>query len=159
MAVKGLTINSPNTLHTLCLGQVGRIEVKILGDKGVNQQIGIVIISKLHVDLSLGLFPCSFWKKMSIHCHEFTWKPNRNKWKTTINPLHVTLRPCWRTITKDSSLASIVSSTNMAATSLLFDSRGIDCKSRINGLDYKTWLKTYTLLMEAKMVAQSFRMQ
>ena len=49
MAVKGLTINSPNTLHTLCLGQVGRIEVKILGDKRVNQQIGIVIISNLHV--------------------------------------------------------------------------------------------------------------
>ena len=41
------------------------------------------------------------------------------------------LPPCWWTITKDSSLASIVSSTNMAATSLLFDSRGIDCKSRI----------------------------
>ena len=35
------------------------------------------------------------------------------------------LPPCWWTITKDSSLASIVSSTNMAATSLLFDSRGI----------------------------------
>ena len=138
-----------------------------------------------------------FLEKRSMHCHEFTWKPNRKKWKTTINPLHVTLRPCWRTITKDSSLASIVSSlilwgliapsildlqvtslppcwwtitkdsslasivssTNMAATSLLFDSRGIDCKSRIDGLDYKTWLKTYTLLMEAKMVAQSFRMQ
>ena len=41
------------------------------------------------------------------------------------------LMPCWWMITKDSSLASIVSSTNMATTSLLFDSRGIDCKSRI----------------------------
>ena len=38
------------------------------------------------------------------------------------------LPPCWKTITKDSSLASIVSSSNMAATSLPFDSLGIDCK-------------------------------
>ena len=34
----------------------------------------------------------------------------------------------WRTITKDSSLASIVSSSNMAATSLSFTSLGIGCK-------------------------------
>ena len=46
--------------------------------------------------------------------------------------LHVTsLPPCWRTITKDSSLASIVSSSNMAATSLSFDSLWIDCKPSI----------------------------
>ena len=50
----------------------------------------------------------------------------------SILDLQVTsLLPCWWTITKDSSLASIVSSSNMAATSLLFDSWGIDCKSRI----------------------------
>ena len=49
-----------------------------------------------------------------------------------IDRLHVTsLPPCWRTLTKDSSLASIVSSTNMAAKSLPFDSQGIDCKSSI----------------------------
>ena len=41
------------------------------------------------------------------------------------------LPPCWRTITKDSSLASIVSSSNMAAMSLSFDSLGIDCKLQI----------------------------
>ena len=36
---------------------------------------------------------------------------------------HVTSLPlCWRTITKDSSLASVVSSYNMAATSLSFES-------------------------------------
>ena len=45
---------------------------------------------------------------------------------------HVTsLPPYYRTITKDSSLASIVSSFNMAATSLSFDSLGIDCKPSI----------------------------
>ena len=45
---------------------------------------------------------------------------------------HVTsLPPCWRTITKHSSLASIVSSTNMAATSLSFEYLGIDCKPSI----------------------------
>ena len=47
--------------------------------------------------------------------------------------LHVmSLPPCWRTITKDYSLASIVSSTNMATTSLSFDSLGIDCKASID---------------------------
>ena len=36
-----------------------------------------------------------------------------------IDCFHImSLPPCWRTITKDSSLVSIVSSTNMAATSL-----------------------------------------
>ena len=49
-----------------------------------------------------------------------------------INRFHVTsLSPCWRTITKDSSLASIVSSSNMAAMSLSFDSLGIYCKPSI----------------------------
>ena len=42
--------------------------------------------------------------------------------------LHVTsLPPCWRTWTKDFSLASIVSSTNMAATPLWFNSPGTNC--------------------------------
>ena len=41
------------------------------------------------------------------------------------------LPPCWRMITKDSSLASIVSSSNMATTSLSFDSLGIDCNPAI----------------------------
>ena len=52
-----------------------------------------------------------------------------------IHCLHVTSLPpipCWRTITKDSSLASIVSSFNMAAMSLSFDSLGIDCKASID---------------------------
>ena len=49
-----------------------------------------------------------------------------------IDRLHVTsLPPCWRTITKVSSLASIVSSSNMAATSLPFESLGSDCKPSI----------------------------
>ena len=49
-----------------------------------------------------------------------------------VDRLHVTsLPPCWKTITKDSSLASIVSSPNMAATSLWFESVGIDCKPSI----------------------------
>ena len=44
----------------------------------------------------------------------------------TIDCFHVTsLPPCWKTITKDSSLASIVNSSNMAATSLSYDSLGI----------------------------------
>ena len=46
-----------------------------------------------------------------------------------IDRFHVTsLPPCWRTITKDSSSASIVSSSNMFAMSLSFESLGIDCK-------------------------------
>jgi hypothetical protein len=44
--------------------------------------------------------------------------------------LHVTSSPpCWKTITKDFSLASFVYGTNMAATSL--SSLGNDCKPRI----------------------------
>ena len=50
-----------------------------------------------------------------------------------IDRFHVTsLPPCWRTISKDSSLASIVSSSNMAATSFSFDSLGIGCKPPID---------------------------
>ena len=58
---------------------------------------------------------------------------------------HVTLLPpCWRTITKDSSLASIVSSSNMAATSLSFDSLGIDCKPSINTKNnFKSYVSRY----------------
>ena len=53
--------------------------------------------------------------------------------KKSIDRFHVTsLPPCWRTITKYSSLASVVSSSNMAATSLSYDSLGIDCKPSIN---------------------------
>ena len=44
----------------------------------------------------------------------------------------MSLPSCWRTITKDSSLASIVSSSNMATISLSFDSLGIDCKPSID---------------------------
>ena len=55
--------------------------------------------------------------------------------KNSITPilnLQVTsLPPCWWTITKDSLLASIVRSSNMAATSLSVDSVGIDCKPSI----------------------------
>ena len=55
--------------------------------------------------------------------------------RQAIDHFHITsLPPCWRTITKDSSLASIVSSTNMAATSLSFDSLGTDCKPSIDRL-------------------------
>ena len=62
--------------------------------------------------------------------------------KPSIDRLHVTsLPPCWRAITKDSSLASIVSSTNMAATSLSFESLGINCK---------TFLLTSKGVVEAK---------
>ena len=44
-----------------------------------------------------------------------------------IDRFHVTsLPPCWRTITKDSSSASIVSSSNMATTSLWFEYLRID---------------------------------
>ena len=47
--------------------------------------------------------------------------------RSPIDRLHVTsLPPCWRTITKDSSLVPIVSLSNMVAMSLLFDSLGID---------------------------------
>ena len=54
-------------------------------------------------------------------------------WIGSIDRFHVTsLPPCWRTITKDSSSASIVSSSNMAATSLSFNSLGIDCKPSID---------------------------
>ena len=62
-----------------------------------------------------------------------TLKQRRKEtWKSPIDHLHVTsLPPCWRTITKDSSLASIVSSSNMATTSLSFGSLGIDCKPLI----------------------------
>ena len=46
-----------------------------------------------------------------------------------IDCFHVTsLLPCRRTITKDLSSASIVSSSNMAATSLSLDCQGVDCK-------------------------------
>ena len=52
--------------------------------------------------------------------------------RQAIDHFHITsLPPCWRTITKDSSLASVVSSSNMAATSFSFDSLGIDCKPSI----------------------------
>ena len=64
--------------------------------------------------------------------------------KKSIDRFHVTsLPPCWRTITKDSSLASIVSSTNMAATSLSYDSLGIDCKPS-NSL---VWYITITIII------------
>jgi hypothetical protein len=50
----------------------------------------------------------------------------------TILRLHVTSSPpCWKTITKDLSLASFVYGTNMAAMSLSLDSLGNDCKPRI----------------------------
>jgi hypothetical protein len=42
--------------------------------------------------------------------------------------------PCWKTITKDFSLASFVYGTNMAAMSLSLDSLGNDCKPRIGRL-------------------------
>ena len=49
-----------------------------------------------------------------------------------IDHFHVTsLPPCWRTITKDSSLASIVSSSNMATMTFFFDSLEIGCKPSI----------------------------
>ena len=49
-----------------------------------------------------------------------------------IDHFHVTsLLPCWRMITKDSSLASIVTLSNIAAMSLSFDYLGIDCKTSI----------------------------
>ena len=49
-----------------------------------------------------------------------------------IDRFHVmSLPPCWRTTTKDSSLAFIFSSSNMAATSLLFEPAGLDCKPSI----------------------------
>ena len=60
--------------------------------------------------------------------------------------VHVTsLPPCWRTITKDSSSASIVSSTNIAATSLSFDSLGSDCKPSIDMLS--SLLCTYSTIL------------
>ena len=42
------------------------------------------------------------------------------------------LPPCWRTRTKDSSLASVVSSSNMAATSLSVEFLGIDLKRSVD---------------------------
>ena len=53
----------------------------------------------------------------------------------------------WRTITKDSSLASIVSSSNMAATSLSFDSLGIDCKLSIGTQIGKTVVPRTTIIL------------
>ena len=32
------TINSPNAIHTICLGQLGRIKIKIFGVKGLRLQ-------------------------------------------------------------------------------------------------------------------------
>ena len=80
-------------------------------------------------------------EELALHCHGVKSIPSLLLHHAMfcsgrILGLHVTsLPPCWWTITKYSSLPSIVSSTNMAATSLLFDSREIDCKSRIACLD------------------------
>ena len=57
-----------------------------------------------------------------------------------IDHFHVmSLLPCWRTITKYSSSATIVSSTNVAATSLSFDYLGIDCKPSICDLNWSRY--------------------
>ena len=81
------------------------------------------------------LDPCSTWFSTHAAINDVSLLPFN-----IIDRFHVTsLPPCWWTITKDSSLASIVRSSSMAATSLPFDSLGIDCKPSI---------QYYTLLFD-----------
>ena len=54
-----------------------------------------------------------------------------------IHRLHVTsFPPCWRTTTKYSSLASIISSSNMAATSFSFQFLGNDWQAIYTGFTF-----------------------
>ena len=54
-----------------------------------------------------------------------------------IHRLHVTsFRPCWRPATKDSSSASIISSSNMAATSFSFEFLGNDWQAIYTGYTF-----------------------